>query len=155
MFTVYTIAPKIVHMTESAGNATAVCPSTSTLTSGGFRGTAVTVSAAPGLRRWNVTGSGTIQSYAVCATHNVTAKPAVSATFTTHVAWGPADGASPLCAAGQSATGGGYSLVSGTSIPLPVNTSVQNAPNGWTTTVYDNGYASETVAVWAVCVVFK
>jgi len=93
----------------SAGGATAVCPASTTLTGGGYKGAGVSASRPAG-NGWQATvqgGSASLQVYAVCANSNLSAGGVPSASVAI-----PALGDKKVevgCAAGQTLVGGGFS----------------------------------------------
>jgi hypothetical protein len=140
------IRTTIVHTTQStAGTQAVACPRGSVLLSGGYAGTAQPTISKPDANGWQ---SDATTIYAVCARQHVVAGSVATATLTTPPVEAEA-GATAACASNQLATGGGFSVDSGSARPI---VSSQDTTTGWSVAVEGSLYGSSTtMTISAVC----
>ncbi|GHO94973.1 hypothetical protein KSF_050210 [Reticulibacter mediterranei] len=140
------IGTTIVHATQStAGTQILACPRGSVLLSGGYTGTAQPSISKPDANSWQ---SNAATVYAMCARRHVTASSVATAALTTPPVEAEA-GATATCASNQLATGGGFSVDSGSVRPI---VSSQDTTTGWSVAVAGSPYGSPTtMTISAVC----
>lgn len=140
------IGTTIVHATQTTtGTQAMVCPRGSVLLSGGYVGTTQPTISKPDNNGWQ---SDATTVYAMCARRHATAGSVATATLTTPPVEAET-GATATCAANQLATGGGFSVDSGSARPV---VSSQNTTTGWSVAVEGSLYGtSTTMTISAVC----
>jgi hypothetical protein len=146
----YSLATTIVQSTAG----TASCPAGSALLSGGYQGEAPNNGGFIGAVNYSKPVANGWQSdspivYALCATQNAVAAPAVMASFTLPIAWGAGNGGTAICPSGQFATGGGFALISGKTAGVISN---KGTPISWSIWANGTSYGSATMQAWAACV---
>jgi hypothetical protein len=143
------IRTEIVHATQVAtGTQTVACPRGSVLLSGGYTGAAQPTLSQPVANGWQ---SDATTVYAMCARRHTIAGAVATASLITPPVEAEA-GATATCAANQLATGGGFSVDSGSAKPV---VSSQDTTTGWSVAVEGSLYGSSTaITVSAVCTSF-
>lgn len=132
----------VAHATGS-GTISATCPAGMVLTGGGWQQASNPV---PSSNGWQVDDAESGEVYALCASNTyLSAAPAVSKTLTLPAGYGDGAGDAARCAAGQIASGGGFS--GGTDI---FNEGTDGS--SWSIAGYSNSPSAQTVVIWAVCV---
>ncbi len=140
------IRTTIVHATQTTtGTQTVACPRGSVLLSGGYAGTVQPTLSKPVANGWQ---SDATTVYAVCARRHTIAGAVATVSLTTPPVEAEA-GATATCAANQLATGGGFSVDSGSARPI---VSSQDTTTGWSVAVAGSPYGSPTtMSISAVC----
>lgn len=151
----YSVGIRMVSSTSQSSDNTpqatiADCPSGSVITGGGFQGAGSIAASMPNSHGWRSVLSEPDKVFALCATQQLRAAPAQSASFTTQMIFGSPQGGAAHCGDGQVVTGGGYSLEHGQTA-IAVNTLAPDAAR-WGVGAA-GGYSPVSVTVWAVCVI--